>query len=539
MSQVLIAAAGLLLVYLLVKWLKDPIRKIPGPPGLPLLGNVLSMELLNLHNQFYEMARKYGAVMKVKIFSKPVVILNSREACLEALTKTGTDFQGRPHLPRMLMITAKDPASMTLCEQQVKLRRLFTKAMSAFGPGIRHLEDIMQETILDMIEDIDRNDGEAIDTERLCVGYVCCIIASMVFGEKHSYDDDVCQEISKMNTLAIKASDPLSSGAVFDIFPFLLRFRFLFPEFCHDVDAAQSLVDELVKVKVQQAKESFDAQQKRGCLDYFIEVQQKQEVDKDGRPLLDDEEMKGMVFAFIAAGLETSRRSLAQIFLDLLRDPVLQKALQAEIDSQFETTHFITLKDKYVVMQTYQRLAQQTLPSSVVLPNRSFVRQLCLPSCLVMPDKLPQLEAYMLEHFRYLTQAPFLFPHMTIRETQVAGFKIPANTTVLINSYYAAHNPDVYDDPFTVQPKRFLDKNGQLVDREHPLRQNFFGFGAGRRACPGEHLARSRIFLFLANILQKYDLELQDELPEDDVRKYPLSILLTPPSVKVRFIRRC
>ncbi|XP_067942629.1 cytochrome P450 1A2-like [Watersipora subatra] len=209
--------------------------------------------------------------------------------------------------------------------------------------------------------------------------------------------------------------------------------------------------------------------------------------------------MKGLMLNFVSAGLETSGRSLCQIFLDLLHDPTLQKRLQAEIDSQFELTHTITLKDK---------------------------------------DKLPQVESYVLEHFRYLTQLPFLVPHMTIRDTAVSGYKVPANTFVLMNSYYIAHNPEVYEDPFTVKPDRFLDATGQLVDRDHPLRQNFLGFGSGRRGCPGEVLAKSRIFLFLANILQNFTVKLAGELPSRDVRKYPMSLLLTPPSVKVRFIRR-
>ena len=69
--------------------LQDPIRKIPGPPGLPILGNVLSLNPSFLHIQLFEMARKYGAVMKLKIFTYPIVVINSKDACLEALIKAG------------------------------------------------------------------------------------------------------------------------------------------------------------------------------------------------------------------------------------------------------------------------------------------------------------------------------------------------------------------------------------------------------------------------------------------------------------------
>ena len=60
------------------------------------------------------------------------------------------------------------------------LRRIFTKAMKAYGPGIADLEYVMQETIKDMIDDIHQKDSHVIDAAELSTGYVCCVIASMV-----------------------------------------------------------------------------------------------------------------------------------------------------------------------------------------------------------------------------------------------------------------------------------------------------------------------------------------------------------------------
>ncbi|XP_067942904.1 cytochrome P450 2B1-like [Watersipora subatra] len=494
----LLAASLLLIFYLVTKSLKNPLRKIPGPPGLPLLGHILSLNPTKIHNQFYEMARKYGAIMKVKIFTKTIVVLNSKEACLEALSKTGTDFQGRPSLKRNQIVLPPNVAFSNFSDKQVMLRRLFTKAMKAYGPGVVHLEKILQETIQCLVDDIDQKEGQAIDSAELSIGYVCCVLASMMFGEKYSYDDELCHRMNRVNSQVIKTTDPFSNGVVFDVIPFLYDFKFLFKKERKKIESAKETFSNFIKTRIEEAKKSFDVNQMRGCLDYLIELQ-KQENDVDGQPLLDEVGLQGMMANFLIGGLETSRRSLAQMFLDLLHDPTLQKTLQAEIDSQYEPTETITLKDKV---------------------------------------KLPRMEAYMLEQMRFLTQVPFMIPHMAVRDAEVAGYKIPAGTVVLMNSYHVAHNPDVFDEPFEVKPERLLDENGKLVDRDHPLRENFLGFGAGRRQCPGESFAKSRIFLFLANILQKYHVEVDGELPDRDVRKYPMSILLTPPSVKVRFTRR-
>jgi len=45
-------------------------------------------------------------------------------------------------------------------------------------------------------------------------------------------------------------------------------------------------------------------------------------------------------------GIETSHSVLCQAFLHFLHEPDLQKRLQDEIDSQFDSTHVIMLKDR-------------------------------------------------------------------------------------------------------------------------------------------------------------------------------------------------
>ena len=57
------------------------------------------------------------------------------------------------------------------------------------------------------------------------------------------------------------------------------------------------------------------------------------------------------------------------------------------------------------------------------------------------------------------------------------------------------HNPDHYDRPGEFMPERYLKnefgfKDGCTVDTS--LRRTY-GFGAGRRACPGQHLAENSL----------------------------------------------
>ncbi|KAI6220934.1 (pine wood nematode) hypothetical protein [Aphelenchoides fujianensis] len=58
----------------------------------------------------------------------------------------------------------------------------------------------------------------------------------------------------------------------------------------------------------------------------------------------------------------------------------------------------------------------------------------------------------------------------------------------------------VYPNPHVFQPDRFIDENGQLKRSDQLL-----PFSLGRRACPGESLAKQEIFLFISNLLNHYE----------------------------------
>jgi cytochrome P450 len=84
------------------------------------------------------------------------------------------------------------------------------------------------------------------------------------------------------------------------------------------------------------------------------------------------------------------------------------------------------------------------------------------------------------------------------------------------------HDENVYDDPFTFKPERFL-KDGQL-DPKVKTPEAAFGFGrrygtdlllsdeastdpARCRICPGRHLASNTMFLTIASVLAVFNIE--------------------------------
>ncbi|NXS09593.1 CP2DH protein, partial [Neodrepanis coruscans] len=100
---------------------------------------------------------------------------------------------------------------------------------------------------------------------------------------------------------------------------------------------------------------------------------------------------------------------------------------------------------------------------------------------------------------RYGDIVPVGLPHMTYRDTELQGFFIPKGTTVITNLSSVLKDETVWEKPNEFYPEHFLDANGQFVKPAA-----FLPFSAGRRACPGEQLARMELFLFFTTLLQKF-----------------------------------
>ena len=98
-SEILIgSSAALVGVYLFYKFYGNG-RKfdgIPGPRGIPLLGNALQLDSKRPNETLRHWADKYGDVMKINIFGEDIIVVNGFEAMNEILVTKSADFAGRP-----------------------------------------------------------------------------------------------------------------------------------------------------------------------------------------------------------------------------------------------------------------------------------------------------------------------------------------------------------------------------------------------------------------------------------------------------------
>jgi cytochrome P450 len=103
-------------------------------------------------------------------------------------------------------------------------------------------------------------------------------------------------------------------------------------------------------------------------------------------------------------------------------------------------------------------------------------------------ERLPFLDAVVKECLRLRNTSPNADPRVTPthRPSRIGELSnVPSGTRVCSYGWCLHRNPDVYADPLTWDPKRWLEGG----DDAAAAKKSFFTFGAGSRKCIGQHIA--------------------------------------------------
>ncbi|KAL5352910.1 hypothetical protein ACLOAV_002858 [Pseudogymnoascus australis] len=120
---------------------------------------------------------------------------------------------------------------------------------------------------------------------------------------------------------------------------------------------------------------------------------------------------------------------------------------------------------------------------------------------------LPYINAIVKEGMRWRPVAVTGSPHRVREDDEYEGMLIPKDATIIV-PVWALHHSDEYEDDDSFIPERYA-KHPKLANdyagssdwenRDH------YGYGAGRRICPGMHLAERNMWRIAAKLLWAFD----------------------------------
>ncbi|XP_041812146.1 cytochrome P450 2K1-like [Chelmon rostratus] len=488
----LLGAVALLLVLHVVsssftsqKTGKEP----PGPRPLPLLGNLLQLDLKRPYKTLCELSKEYGSVFTVYFGTNKVVVLAGYKTVKEALVSNAEEFGDRDITPIFYDMSQGHGILFANGESWKEMRRFALTTLKDFGMGKRVAEDKILEECRHLVQMLEEHKGKPFDTARPANYATSNIISSIVYGSRFEYNDprfkDMVRRVNE--NIRIAGSAPIQ---LYNMFPRLaswIKNRRLILE-----NTEMTMRD--VKDLVNHLQESLNPHICRGLVDCFLIRKQKEEDSRVLNSHYNEGNLMFTVTNLFGAGTDTTAATLRWGLLFMAKYPHIQDQVQEEL-SRVVGCRQVRVDDR---------------------------------------KNLPYIDAVIHETQRMANIAPLAIPHKTSQDITFQGYFIKKGTTVVPLLTSVLYDESEWETPNTFNPSHFLDKEGKFIRREA-----FMPFSAGRRVCLGEGLAKMELFLFFTCLLQRFRFTPPPGVSEEELDLTPaVGFTLSPSTHKLCAVSR-
>lgn len=145
--------------------------------------------------------------------------------------------------------------------------------------------------------------------------------------------------------------------------------------------------------------------------------------------------------------------------------------------------------------------------------------------------RLPVLRATILESLRWASPVPTGIPHRLEEDMVYNGYHLSKDSNVLACDWAMCRSPDLYDDPDTFNPDRWLNSASPCYREpltEFPKIQGHSVFGWGRRVCIGQDYAATQLLVVCGAV--SYSMNIKKALDKDG-KEIPISLDNSTPNV--------
>ena len=132
--------------------------------------------------------------------------------------------------------------------------------------------------------------------------------------------------------------------------------------------------------------------------------------------------------------------------------------------------------------------------------------------------QLPYLTAICQETLRIYPVAPSTFVRVLKAPMELIGYQFETGTSILPSIYLVHHREDLYPEPKSFKPERFLQRQYSAYE--------YLPFGGGNRRCIGSGLAMLEMKLVLATIMSRFQMALKDNRQVKPIRR---GLTIAPP----------
>uniref|UniRef100_A0A8C8TJU4 Cytochrome P450 2J2-like n=1 Tax=Peromyscus maniculatus bairdii TaxID=230844 RepID=A0A8C8TJU4_PERMB len=459
----------------------------PGPWRLPFVGNLFQFDLdvSQLHVGIQKFVKKYGNLISLDFGNIPSVVITGMPLIKEVLTHMEQNFLKRPIMPLRERVFNNTGLLMSSGQTWKEQRRFALMTFKNFGLGKKSLEQRIQEEALHLADAIGEEEGHPFDPYLKITNGVSNVICSITFGKRFEYDDGQFQELLKLSNEVIYFKSVMCVLSIHNVFPSIMKYL---PGSHQTVFRKWEKLKLFVSQMMDSHWKDWNPEEPRDFIDTFF-TEMAKHPDKTTTSF-NEENLICSTLDLFFAGTETTSATLCWALLYMSVHQEVQEKVHAEID---------------------QVIGHGRQPGTA---DR---------------ESMPYTNAVIHEVQRMGNIIPLNAPREVTADSTLAGFHLPKGTMILTNLTALHRDPKEWATPDAFNPEHFLE-NGQFKKRE-----SFLPFSIGKRACLGEQLARSELFIFFTSLMQKFTFK--PPVNEKSL-KFRMSLTLSPVSYRICAVPR-
>ncbi|KAG6845120.1 hypothetical protein H0H87_000547 [Tephrocybe sp. NHM501043] len=242
-TTALLSITAIALVAWKARLSKERRRLPPGPPADPLIGHIRLIPPEGQDIFFYELGKKYGDVVQLRILGQSMIILNSVEAAIDLLDKRSAIYSDRPDLPIFELQVTVSPQSIAqfIHFSFDSLGIADTLVFEKYGKEFRHQRRMIQQYFTNNKRaehhPIQTREARVLSEKLLSapedwfnslVRFTTAVIIEIGYGHQITSDEDPYLKIAEECCHIAKFLGPPGATPV-DLFPFLRYFPSWFP----------------------------------------------------------------------------------------------------------------------------------------------------------------------------------------------------------------------------------------------------------------------------------------------------------------------
>ncbi|KAG8947338.1 hypothetical protein FRC04_010786 [Tulasnella sp. 424] len=458
----------------------------PGPKQLPLIGNAFDMPRGKAPLTYMKWLEQYGPLTWAVASGKQYLIVNDYETMKELMEKRGSIYIDRDSTVLLGELLGGNTLTQRLAYGAAwrQHRRFLNHALMAPIVKRDYSAVMVRKTLVFLESLLDRPEDFILENKKMTAELITEISYGMIRDGKDGGHDFV-----QMHLDVAKITATTVEGYWVDYLPWMKHIPPWVPFAQWKRDAikwrkqynfARDYMFEAVKKQLLDTRgEGMPASFVRNMLQ---EVYSQQESKSEEELQSDETIIKNTSFTFFRAGAETTESLIRTFLLAMTLHPNIQAIVQSEIDAVVGPDRFPSLDDKGF-------------------------------------DKLPYLEATLMESLRWHPPVSPILPHLPIRDDKFQGYFIPKGTAVVGNAWQVSRDNRLYQNPTEFNPERFLRRNedgGSPTLNPGTLSPWDFVFGFGRRICPGRDLGFQAAWMTAVFVLWAFDIRTKDGMAMED-----------------------